>query len=294
MNGYTPFSYQTITNMKNKKGQRLFSFLKGITCFLFLAQTGTGWAQKDSLYYDKESGCSWEFLIYDDHVEATGLKGEKYMEAKLPAYIDGKPVTVISPQFLGGYVHSGTHYFFATIIVPTTVEEIGDQAFTSAQDLEIVFETPSSLKRIGKEAFAYCGYLKRVELPESVEEIGEGCFAGNQNLKVVTLPSTLKEIPKRAFEGCSDLEDFQIPQSVESIGERAFYGATKLKTTLPPNLKEIGAYAFYIGHTSAYEYNLTKIIIAKTKRAEIENEMSKTSLFSLPFFSCIYWNLNNN
>lgn len=35
-------------------------------------------------------------------------------------------------------------------------------------------------------------------------------------------------------------------------------------------------------------------IIAKTKRAEIENEMSKTSLFSLPFFSCIYWGLNNN
>lgn len=36
------------------------------------------------------------------------------------------------------------------------------------------------------------------------------------------------------------------------------------------------------------------LIIAKTKRAEIENEMSKTSLFSLPFFSCIYWGLNNN
>lgn len=40
--------------------------------------------------------------------------------------------------------------------------------------------------------------------------------------------------------------------------------------------------------------NLFIVIIAKTKRAEIENEMSKTSLFSLPFFSCIYWNLNNN
>ena len=37
-----------------------------------------------------------------------------------------------------------------------------------------------------------------------------------------------------------------------------------------------------------------RTIIAKTKRAEIENEMSKTSLFSLPFFSCIYWDLNNN
>lgn len=39
---------------------------------------------------------------------------------------------------------------------------------------------------------------------------------------------------------------------------------------------------------------LKLFIIAKTKRAEIENEMSKTSLFSLPFFSCIYWGLNNN
>lgn len=40
--------------------------------------------------------------------------------------------------------------------------------------------------------------------------------------------------------------------------------------------------------------NNSEAIIAKTKRAEIENEMSKTSLFSLPFFSCIYWDLNNN
>lgn len=40
--------------------------------------------------------------------------------------------------------------------------------------------------------------------------------------------------------------------------------------------------------------DINLFIIAKTKRAEIENEMSKTSLFSLPFFSCIYWSLNNN
>ena len=260
MNGYTPFSYQTITNMKNKKGQRLFSFLKGITCFLFLSQTGIGWAQKDSLYYDEASDCSWEFLIYDDHVEATGLKWKKNMEAKLPAYIDGKPVTVIGSGFFGGFAGALTSYpFHGTFIVPTTVEEIGDQAFASVAGLEIVLESPSSLKKIGKEAFWYCEYLTRMSLPESVEEIGEGCFASCYDLRFVTLPSALKEIPKRAFEGCSDLEDFQIPQSVESIGERAFYGAQKLKTTLPPNLKEIGAYAFYIGAPSKYEYNLTKM-----------------------------------
>lgn len=50
-------------------------------------------------------------------------------------------------------------------------------------------------------------------------------------------------------------------------------------------------YCFVIANM--VKYNVMNII-AKTKRAEIENEMSKTSLFSLPFFSCIYWGLNNN
>lgn len=54
--------------------------------------------------------------------------------------------------------------------------------------------------------------------------------------------------------------------------------------------KRIGSIYLYI---NPYIKRQT-IIIAKTKRAEIENEMSKTSLFSLPFFSCICWDLNNN
>ena len=64
--------------------------------------------------------------------------------------------------------------------------------------------------------------------------------------------------------------------------------------TLPASFKE--AVPSFDGTRLDYQ-NYTCVlvdIIAKTKRAEIENEMSKTSLFSLPFFSCIYWNLNNN
>ena len=37
-----------------------------------------------------------------------------------------------------------------------------------------------------------------------------------------------------------------------------------------------------------------KSIIAKTKRATFKNETSKTSLFSLPFFSCSFDRLNTN
>lgn len=35
-------------------------------------------------------------------------------------------------------------------------------------------------------------------------------------------------------------------------------------------------------------------IIAKTKRTQIKNETSKSSLFSLPFFSCSFDRLNIN
>lgn len=67
------------------------------------------------------------------------------------------------------------------------------------------------------------------------------------------------------------------------------HGRTKKRTA-------VIAARFFVAEKSRRSATITSFhnIIAKTKRAEIENEMSKTSLFSLPFFSCIYWNLNNN
>ena len=76
----------------------------------------------------------------------------------------------------------------------------------------------------------------------------------------------------------------------------ASIGKAKSKKTF--NVTAIAASALKNGtvlkYRSSFPEDKRTVIIAKTKRAEIENEMSKTSLFSLPFFSCIYWDLNNN
>lgn len=40
---------------------------------------------------------------------------------------------------------------------------------------------PSTLKRIGKEAFAFCYNLTDITLPEGIEQIGERAFAWCRN-----------------------------------------------------------------------------------------------------------------
>ena len=63
------------------------------------------------------------------------------------------------------------------LIIPASVEEIGEQCFRETKLSSVAFESGSCLKKIGKEAFAENKYLKsKITIPASVEVIGEECF----------------------------------------------------------------------------------------------------------------------
>lgn len=63
----------------------------------------------------------------------------------------------------------------ALYIVPEGVIEIGDGAFLGSKLKKVVL--PSSIKKIGKEAFDYCKKLKDIVLPSSLLSIGESAFS---------------------------------------------------------------------------------------------------------------------
>ena len=97
---------------------------------------------------------------------------------------------------------------------------------------DIVF--PSSLKRIGEDAFSAnrdCYYMtvKSVAFPEGLEEIGENAFYKLDNLEKVSFPSTLKKIGRSAFEGCGLLK-VVIPEAVTEIERDAFLQCNSLQS----------------------------------------------------------------
>lgn len=140
------------------------------------------------------------------------------------------------------------------IVIPSTVTEIGEGVFVTEEGEEGVEITkvtiPSSVVKIGKEAFKGCELTSVVFEGENLVEIGESAFAYCTKLPEITLPEGLRVIGKAAFQGTSAIKSINIPASVESIGESAFDTCSELTEVNfagdnESRLKTIGNKAFY-------------------------------------------------
>jgi len=187
--------------------------------------------------------------------------------------------------------------YLEKVTIPTSVETIGDYAFDYCYGnvssgvynglKNVVFSEPSSLKTIGKRAFARSMLLREIDIPDSVTAIGERAFeqlssySDNTGLLHITLPKNLKKIEASTFYNCNKLESIEIPKGVTSIGERAFSNCRSLKevtipdgvvsiergafggcealekVTIPGSLKTLGSGAFYSSSSSLKELIFT-------------------------------------
>ena len=130
------------------------------------------------------------------------------------------------------------------IIIPDTVTNIGDWAFSGCSSLSDL-TLPASLTSIGDWAFNDCSSLRNLTLPASLTSIGEGVFCGCKFLSSLTLPPSLTSIGDGAFWDCRSLDDLTLPASLTSIGESAFENCESLSSlTLPSSLTSIGDGAF--------------------------------------------------
>ncbi len=89
---------------------------------------------------------------------------------------------------------------------------------------------PDSVEEIGEGAFAGCASLKEITLPNSVKKIDLDAFAGCESLEEIIIPNSMKEIGRFAFRYCIGLEKITIPNSVKEIGEGAFDECANLQT----------------------------------------------------------------
>lgn len=101
------------------------------------------------------------------------------------------------------------------IVIGEGITSIGNSNFaTCVNAQEIVL--PSTLKEIGKNAFAYTA-VSKVNIPAAVTKIGESAFYGSK-LTAVTFAdkSSIKTIEKLAFAKTA-IEILSVPASVESL-----------------------------------------------------------------------------
>ncbi|MFI3315329.1 MAG: leucine-rich repeat protein [Rikenellaceae bacterium] len=125
---------------------------------------------------------------------------------------------------------------------------IGDLSYVPDHGYSMAdFETiilPSTLTEIGSYAFMGLYKLKEIVIPESVTTLGTGILSCCQDLKKVTLPSNIETLPPEMF-AYSGLEEFTISDNVSSLGYAIFYKCLSLESvTLSNNIPTLSLYTF--------------------------------------------------
>ncbi|MBR2262386.1 MAG: leucine-rich repeat domain-containing protein [Paludibacteraceae bacterium] len=143
---------------------------------------------------------------------------------EIPSFIekDGKNYTVVK---IGEYAFA-KQKTLQKVVLPDTVESIGDYAFSESSLAEI--EIPASVKLIRRFAFDDCSQLTKVTLSEGLETLDMLAFSGSSSLKSITIPEGVKVIQKETFNKCTALEEVHLPSSVKRIEKDAFIQCNQL------------------------------------------------------------------
>ena len=216
-----------------------------------------------------------QFTLINQQTQYRVSKGEMDIateELFIPAYHEGKPVTVIDTNAF----YTEDYYNrlqFKIAYLPETLTEIRTDAFWTCNNLDSVYYQGDmasycaligldNLMRYGKEnkslyidgneikddvilpngitsianyAFNGCNKLKSIIIPNSVTEIGGYVFQNCSNLTNVTLSNKTSLIFDYLFSGCSSLTSIVIPDSVTRIHCYAFENCTNLTNIVIPN-----------------------------------------------------------
>ena len=129
------------------------------------------------------------------------------------------------------------------VVLPMTIESIGDGAFEECGQLAQIDIPEGSLSRLGESVFAYSG-LKSIKLPEGITELPRFTFRECRDLEQVILPNTLMKIGISAFIYCQSLKSIELPKRLREIDICAFSYCGLTNITLPAKVVSIPMSAF--------------------------------------------------
>ena len=159
-------------------------------------------------------GLCYELNADGQSYTVTGIgRASRVEEITIPDTYLGLPVTAIGDS---AFRDRAT---LTKIIIPDTVNVIGNTAFTNCNLQEINL---SNVKEIGSDAFRSCGSLRSIKLSANLKEIPANAFSYCNALTTVEIPEGCVAIRKYAFEYCAELTKVTIPKTVTSIEAHAF------------------------------------------------------------------------
>lgn len=149
-----------------------------------------------------------------------------FVDAQGNGYIsdDGTRCKVVGVN--GGSSPYGSNTGLTTIVTPTTVTSIGEDAFNGCTSLTSV-SLPAVMTTIGESAFNRCTSLTSVSLP-AVTGIGRSAFGSCTALSSISLPA-VTTIENSAFAECFALSSISLP-AVTKVEKWAFDGCNNLSS----------------------------------------------------------------
>ena len=215
---------------------------------------------------------------YDDvtvtltgHVDGYDASGPLNIPATVYYYGDAYTVTIID-----SYAFYYCEGLTGPLVIPNTVEEIGNLAFYKCSGLTSL-TLSNNLIDLGDDAFDYCGFTGTINIPASVEYIGytpfyccdgidgfvvdpyNGDYDSRDNCNAIilsyndelvigcknsTIPNTVESIGEDAFNRVSGLTSITIPSSVTSIGGWSFWFTGLTSINIPSSVTYIGENPF--------------------------------------------------
>ena len=159
--------------------------------------------------------------------------------------------TLLLPEGLK-YVTGFAGTKITNVVFPSTLEEIGGNAFNKCRSLMCDLSLPSSLRVIYGGAFKDSAIKGNLVFPKSFEKFDDepyshgGAFYGCTGLTgSLTIPEGIKNIPGSTFRGCGFTGNLNLPAGLTEIQGSAFSN-TKFRGELiiPSTVTTIGDRAF--------------------------------------------------
>lgn len=146
------------------------------------------------------------------------------------SYVEAQSASASDFQMKGDTLvkYTGTA---SAVSIPTSVKKIGKEAFAGHTELKKV-DIPGYVESIEYNAFAGCGALEKILIPDTVTEIGNGAFSGCSSLTSVTLGKKFKKLGNGVFADCTSLNEVKLSKDNEEFSYASGVIYSKDKTIL--------------------------------------------------------------
>lgn len=133
------------------------------------------------------------------------------------------PVPVMPEEYATG--GSITDRSITGYIIKRGATIIQSSTFTNWKEL-VFIDIPSTVENIGQQAFAGCSKLAITEIPQSLKELGQYAFFNCLGLTSIKFNSTPTQIYSSAFQSCGNLKDIYVPWAENEVAN-APWGASR-------------------------------------------------------------------